>query len=64
MSLQRGASPFDRLRRTLEDGEIRCRACGYVDSEGNWRVRAVGSRVRYQFTCRTCGAVDTREIRL
>ncbi|PCR92303.1 HVO_0649 family zinc finger protein [Natrinema ejinorense] len=62
MSVQR--SPFERLREKFDDSELRCPACGYVDTDGGWRVTASGSRVRYQFVCPTCDAVETRELRL
>lgn len=64
MALERGRSPFDRLRRKFEESERRCSACGHVDTEGGWRVTASGSHVRYQFVCPVCDAVETRDLRL
>lgn len=62
MSVHR--SPFERLREKFDKSELRCPACGYVDTDGNWRVTTTGARVRYQFICPTCDAVETRELRL
>lgn len=62
MSVHR--SPFERLREKFDESELRCRSCGYVDTEGGWRVTTSGGRVRYQFVCPTCDAVETRELRL
>ncbi|GAB3021416.1 HVO_0649 family zinc finger protein [Natronobiforma cellulositropha] len=64
MSPRRAHSPFDRLRQTFEEAPLRCDACGYVDDSSEWRVTTSGSRVRYQYCCPTCGALDTRELRL
>ncbi|WP_222919918.1 HVO_0649 family zinc finger protein [Natrinema sp. SYSU A 869] len=57
-------SPFERLREKFDESELRCPACGYVDTDGGWRVTTSGGRVRYQFVCPTCDAVETRELRL
>ncbi|AGB32968.1 hypothetical protein C488_09976 [Natrinema pellirubrum DSM 15624] len=57
-------SPFERLREKFDESERRCPECGYVDTEGGWRVTTSGGRVRYQFVCPTCDAVETRELRL
>ncbi|ELZ11418.1 hypothetical protein C478_13445 [Natrinema thermotolerans DSM 11552] len=57
-------SPFERLREKFDEAERRCPECGYVDTEGGWRVTTSGGRVRYQFVCPTCDAVETRELRL
>ncbi|WP_255170461.1 HVO_0649 family zinc finger protein [Natrononativus amylolyticus] len=64
MSVQRSRSPFERLRQKFDDGDRRCRECGYVDADGGWRVTAAGSEVRYQRMCPTCDAVEVREMRL
>ena len=64
MAVRKSRSPFERLRQKYEDAEFRCRACGYVDEDGGWRVTTTGSRVQYQQVCQTCGAMDTRELRL
>lgn len=58
-------SPFERLRQTYETDSV-CGACGHhaTDSEGGWRVSTTGSRVRYQFVCPVCEAVETRELHL
>ncbi len=64
MALKGPGSPFERLRQKYEDAEPHCVECGFVDEEGGWRVRATGSRVRYQHTCRICGASNVRELRL
>lgn len=57
-------SPFDRLRAKFDASELECPACGYVDTDGGWRVTTSGSRVQYQFVCPTCDAVETRVMRL
>ncbi|THE66075.1 hypothetical protein D8Y22_03890 [Salinadaptatus halalkaliphilus] len=57
-------SPFERLRQKFDDADLECRSCGYLDLEGGWRVTTSGSRVQYQFACPSCGAVETREVRL
>ncbi|TYT60784.1 HVO_0649 family zinc finger protein [Natrialba swarupiae] len=57
-------TPFERLRQKLEDSELECRQCGFRDTDGGWRVTTTGSRVRYQFVCPSCSAVETREMRL
>ncbi|MFC4543912.1 HVO_0649 family zinc finger protein [Halosolutus amylolyticus] len=62
MSVHR--SPFERLRAKFDESEARCGECGYVVEDGGWRVTAAGSRVRYQFVCPTCNAVETRVMRL
>ncbi|MCU4740704.1 hypothetical protein OB955_07845 [Halobacteria archaeon AArc-m2/3/4] len=62
--MNRSRSPFDRLRQKFDRSELRCRACGHVDSDGTWRVTSSGSRVRYQHICPACDAIDTREMRL
>ena len=64
MTVQRSRSPFERLRQKFENSELRCRECGYVNEDGGWRVTTSGSRVTYQHLCPTCGATDTREMRL
>ncbi|WP_247731280.1 HVO_0649 family zinc finger protein [Halovivax limisalsi] len=62
MSIGDTISPFERLRRTYES-ESRCVACGSED-DGRWTVRASGRSVRYERECRSCGARDSREVRL
>lgn len=62
MSVHR--SPFERLRAKFDESELECRHCGCRDNEGGWRVTTTGSRVQYQFVCPTCGAVETKEMRL
>lgn len=62
MSIGDAATPFERLRRTFES-ESHCVACGSED-EGRWTVRTSGRYVRYERECRSCGARDSREIRL
>ena len=57
-------SPFERLRARFDESTAECPACGAGDVEGGWRVTTTGSRVRYQFVCPTCDAVETRELRL
>ncbi|MFC6716736.1 HVO_0649 family zinc finger protein [Natrialbaceae archaeon GCM10025810] len=64
MAVEKARSPFDRLRQKYDESELRCPQCGYVDDDGGWRVTTSGSRVRYQFVCPTCDAVETRELRL
>lgn len=64
MPIERARSPFDRLRKRLDDGELRCRACGHRDPEGGWRVTAAGSDVQYEYTCPSCGAHETKTMRL
>ncbi len=64
MSIKQARSPFDRLRQKFEDAERRCRQCGFVDSDGGWRVRTSGDRVSYQHVCPSCDAIETRELRL
>lgn len=56
-------SPFEQLKAKF-DSDPKCPACGYVDTEGGWRVQTTGSRVTYQFVCPTCDAIETREMRL
>lgn len=57
-------SPFDRLRQKFDESDLRCRACGYLDTEGGWRVTATGSRVQYQFVCPKCDDIEVKEVRL
>ncbi|MXV63567.1 hypothetical protein GS429_16185 [Natronorubrum sp. JWXQ-INN-674] len=57
-------SPFERLRAKFDESELKCPACGYMDTDGGWRVSTSGSRVQYQFICPTCHAIETREMRL
>ncbi|MCU4924431.1 hypothetical protein OB905_00325 [Halobacteria archaeon AArc-dxtr1] len=57
-------SPFDRLRRALDDADFRCLECGFVDQDGGWRAVTTGSAVTYRRSCPGCGAVATRELRL
>lgn len=57
-------SPFEQLREKFDESDVKCPACGYTDTDGGWRVTTTGSRVRYQFICPTCDAVETREMRL
>ncbi|ELY58954.1 HVO_0649 family zinc finger protein [Natronolimnohabitans innermongolicus] len=57
-------SPFEQLREKFDESEAVCRACGYVDADGGWRVTTTGGRVTYQFVCPACDAVETREMRL
>ncbi|WP_246998808.1 HVO_0649 family zinc finger protein [Halosolutus gelatinilyticus] len=57
-------SPFERLRAKFDESNDRCGECGAVCDEGGWRVTAAGSRVRYQFVCPTCHAVEIKELRL
>ncbi len=64
MTVQKGRSPFDRLKQKFDQSDLRCRACGYVDVEGGWRVTTTGSRVRYQHVCPKCNAIETKEVRL
>lgn len=62
MSMKDTFSPFEHLRRTFES-ETRCASCGSEDAS-RWTVRATGKRIRYERECRSCGARDSREIRL
>lgn len=57
-------SPFEQLKQKYDESEPKCRACGYVDTDGEWRVQTTGNRVTYQFVCPTCDAIETREMRL
>ena len=57
-------SPFEQLREKFDKSELRCPSCGYLDSDGGWRTTTSGQRVRYQFVCPACDAVETRELRL
>ena len=57
-------SPFERLREKFDESDVTCPSCGYVDTDGGWRVTTTGNRVTYQYICPTCGAVETREMRL
>ena len=57
-------SPFEQLREKFDESELRCPSCGYTDTDGSWRVTTTGQRVRYQFICPVCEAVETRELRL
>ena len=57
-------SPFERLREKFDESELECRHCGSRDEEGGWRVTTTGSRVQYQHVCPSCGAIDTKEMRL
>ncbi|MHC3439542.1 HVO_0649 family zinc finger protein [Natrialbaceae archaeon A-gly3] len=59
-----GSSPFDRLRKKLDDSELRCRECGFIDEDGSWRVTTSGARIRYQHVCPSCDVVSIRELRL
>ncbi|RQG98557.1 HVO_0649 family zinc finger protein [Natrarchaeobius oligotrophus] len=58
------SSPFEQLREKFDSSELECRRCGFRDSDSGWRVTTSGSRVRYQFVCSSCHAVETRELRL
>ena len=64
MAIRSSGSPFERLRQKYDDAEATCGECGYVDDDGGWRVRTSGDRVRYEHTCRICGASSVRELRL
>ncbi|OVE83766.1 HVO_0649 family zinc finger protein [Natronolimnobius baerhuensis] len=62
MSVHR--SPFERLRTKFDESEPQCRQCGSQPADAGWRVTTSGRRVRYQFVCPTCDAIETKEIRL
>ena len=64
MSVEKARSPFDRLRQKFDDAELRCRACGYLNADGGWRVTTSGNRVTYQHVCPKCEDIETRELRL
>lgn len=57
-------SPFEQLRAKFDESTPECPACGCDDADSGWRVTTTGSRVRYQFVCPTCDAIETREMRL
>ncbi|RKD93436.1 HVO_0649 family zinc finger protein [Halopiger aswanensis] len=57
-------SPFERLREKFDKSELQCRQCGYLDEDGGWQVTTSGNRVNYRFVCPTCGAIETKEMRL
>jgi len=65
MSLRRdwGTTPLDRLK-TQYDRDLRCRECGFEDTEGAWQARTTGDRVSYRHVCPSCGAIETRTLRL
>lgn len=62
MSVHR--SPFERLRTKFDETELQCRQCGAQGDDSGWRVTTSGGRVRYQFVCPTCDAIETKEMRL
>ena len=64
MPLQRGRTPFERLRHRFEATAVRCPGCGYEEEGGDWHVVARGRRVRYEYTCPTCGERERREVTL
>ena len=57
-----GATPFDRVRPAITDD--RCRDCGHVDERADWNVRVAGREVRYERTCRSCGATNRRALHI
>ena len=57
----RGATPLDRLKAQY-DRDLRCRDCGFVDSDGGWQARTTGDRISYRHLCPSCGAVETRTL--
>lgn len=59
-----GTTAFDRLRAHFDDVARKCPDCGYTDEDGKWQVTTSGDRVHYQHLCPSCGAVDSRELRL
>jgi hypothetical protein len=58
-----GSSPFDRIRSHYDE-DLRCRECGYEDTDGEWRATTTGSRVDYTHVCPSCGAVEQRTLKL
>ena len=65
MSIRRdgGATPLDRLKAQY-DRDLRCRECGFVDRDGEWQAQTTGNRISYRHLCPSCGAVETRTLRL
>ncbi len=63
MAAKSSRSPFERLRQHYEDKERKCIECGYVDTEGHWRVTKRGREIHYQHICPRCDAIDTRVLR-
>ncbi|WP_458188007.1 HVO_0649 family zinc finger protein [Haladaptatus sp. NG-WS-4] len=63
MAVNSSRSPFVKLRKHYEETARRCRKCGFVDEEGEWRVTARGGSIHYQHICPRCDAIDTRVLR-
>jgi hypothetical protein len=63
MAAKSSRSPFDRLRQHYERTKRRCPECGFVDTEGEWRVTKRGREIHYQHICPRCDAIDTRVLR-
>jgi predicted RNA-binding Zn-ribbon protein involved in translation (DUF1610 family) len=62
-SRRRGTTPLDRLRAYYEGTPMRCLSCGAAD-DADWRARTTGGTVRYEYTCPSCGATESRTVRL
>jgi predicted RNA-binding Zn-ribbon protein involved in translation (DUF1610 family) len=60
---ERGATPLDRLKSRY-DRDLRCRECGFEDVDGGWQARTTGERVSYRHVCPSCGAIETRTLKL
>ncbi|SFR36944.1 HVO_0649 family zinc finger protein [Halogeometricum limi] len=54
-----GGTPFDRLRERYDRTQMRCKECGFHDTEGGWTAATTGSKVTYEHTCPSCGYVDS-----
>jgi len=63
MSVEGGASAFERLRTHLEDVTRTCPDCGYED-DGEWVVEPAGSDFAYRHVCPCCGAESVRRLRI
>lgn len=62
-SRRSGTTALDRLKAQY-DRDLRCRECGFVDTGGEWQAKTTGRRVDYRHLCPSCGAVETRTVKL
>lgn len=52
------------LKARYEETDVHCGDCGYEDQGGTWQVSEVDREVRFRHVCPSCGAVQTRVLKL
>ena len=61
---ERGSTPLSTLKSHYERTRRVCEACGFVDTDADWRAETTGRTVRYVHVCPSCGAEARQVVRV